>query len=243
MKIFKRVLSSIIFVPLLLVFLILTSVTFQLLNDSYLFPAFERNDVYEKVPKILAESIPNDPNIPEEERDVYAKVVGSIKPEQSKKLLDGVLVPILDFVHGRNRDIEISLFADELGFPGGGNIRWSLSESPPSDIFLKIQMLYGVWNKLLLGWVLLLLILGGLTFVGGRMVLLVGGGLAVLVGLSLRVFLFVLEKGMPAGGEPSQRLLSFLASTLLPEVVIVWLGIGVVVILIWGFFRRQKLLG
>jgi hypothetical protein len=242
MKIFKRVLSGIFFVPLILIFLVLTSLIFQVLNSSYLFSAFERNSVYEKIPTILAESIPNDPNIPEDERDDYAAVVGSIKPEQSKRLLQGFLVPVLDFVHGETDDIKISVSPSELGFSGGANIEWSLSKNPPSETLANIKLLAGVWDKLLLAWFLLILVLGGLVFLGGRMVLLIGGIFVLLVGVSLRIFLFVVAGGMPTQAEPSQRLLGFLASTLLPEIVVIWLGVGVIFILIWGVLRKVRLL-
>ncbi len=242
MRVFKKVLAGLLITPLLLFFLILTTITFQILNPSYLFPSLERNGAYEKILRLLAESLPNDPNIPKEEREAYAKIVGSIKTQTTKRIVEENLSQVLNFLHGKSNDIKILIPAQEIGILGTKDINWSLAKNPSVQAALKTNLFFGVWNKLLLAWLVILLVIAVLFLIGGKIIIFIEGVIVILFSVLAKIYLFILATTLPSHGEPSQRLLSFLASTLLAEITTVWLVIGVILIIIWIFLKKKNLL-
>jgi len=238
MKIVGRILIGILFFLLFLVFVILTTAYFELLNASFVLSSFERNHAYEKVPVALANSLPNDPNLSEEERMGYADIAESIPPHVVKLAIETNLVPILDYVHGKSKDVIIVLPAKELKLPGvGEDIRLSLVNTNSPETEKRAEIVYGIGNKILLAWAGVFLLLFGLLFLYGRLlvpkkllggsaVLFVSGGVVLIVSLVGKFFFIQMARDLAKGPEPSQALLSILASSLLPDIATTWLLMG-----------------
>lgn len=239
MRNFEKSAIGLIFSALFFVSLILGTLYFQILNSSYLFSVFEKHKVYEKLPYLLATSIPNDPNLNFEERFVYSAVLSNIPPSLFKEIIEGNLSQALDFVHGQRENIEILLPTKQLGL-GPADVRWSISENANPVLQERLKFVHGIATKILVLLTLALLGLVGLFLLYGKVanskykiggyVLLLANGIALLLSsLIVKFFLIQMARDLPNQPEPAQKLLGLLAGSLFSEIIFSWIIIGILV--------------
>ncbi|MDO8583543.1 MAG: hypothetical protein Q7R51_03350, partial [bacterium] len=227
-------------VPLFLTFILLTTLRFEILNKSFLFGTLERNNVYTKLPMLLASSFPNDPNLPKEDRIEYAEFAKNISPQVVKPLIEDNLAQAIDFINGESKDINLSFALNGVGFENSTGIRWSLSELPDKNLQQSIKMVNGAGNILIIAWTLVLTILVGLFFIEGKTILLIGGIYITAISLVIKLGLLTIGKELDEALEPSQKLLGLLTTSLFPEITTTWLLIGIMLILIWIFMKLRR---
>jgi len=237
-KRFGKIAAGVFFVVFFLLFLITGTLRFELLNSSFVFSSLERNGIYEKLPSELGRSLVNDPNLQEEEKEGYTKIISAIPPAKFKKLFETNISGVFDYLNGGADDITLSLSPSDLGIPFGGDINWSLSKTPPQEFRERVKVVYGIGN-ILLGVLVVLIVLLFLLFrVAGRAVLLITGILAVVLGGVGRLFLWVVSSNTPVNAEPSQVLLRLLSISILPDIAISWLFLGAVFIGVWVYLKK-----
>lgn len=174
MRTFKKVVSVFFFTLIFLLALIVGTLRFEVLNSSFVFSSFERNGVYEKLPSAFAKALPNDPNLSREEGAQFGQSMSAINPAAAKVVIEKNFSNVLDFLNGKAQDINISISPAELGIPEGATLSWSTNDASQerSGIFL---IFYGIGNKLLIAFAVLLIILGFLYKLAGRAGLLTAG--------------------------------------------------------------------
>ncbi len=251
MRILGKALTASLFTFLIIIFVILGTLRFGLLNKSFLFSSLDRNGVYEKLPKALAQSLPNDPNIKnEDERREFAKIANSVSPHLAKRIIETNFAPFLDFINGESKDIKILIPAKELGIEGAGDISWSLSQMENGESSSRFSGAYGLSSKILIAWFLILLILVGLFFLygrlmippallGGKTLLLTSGIFVIFIGIVGRFFSWLLETKMPIV-EPAQALLKLLSLSLFPEIAISWIIFGAILLILFLICRSFR---
>lgn len=243
MRLLGKISIGIIFTLLFLFFNLLGTIRFELLNSTFLFGSFQRNNVYATLPQVLAQSLPNDPNVPKAERGDYANIAKSIKPDTVKKIIETNFLQVLNYINGESDDIKISVSPKEIGIPGGASITWSLSQMQSKESGSKLDIAKGIGNKILLSWSVVLSLLIGLFFLfgrltkpksllGGKTLLVIEGVIIIVIGIAARLFSLVMEKSMPQTLEPSQALIKLLASSLFPDIAVTWVICGVLVIIL-----------
>lgn len=202
-------------VPLFLTFIILATLRFEVLNKSYLFGVFEKHKIYEKLPVVLADSLP-----PE-----YAEFAKNISPQVIKPLIEDNLTQIIDFINGDSKDIVLSFALNGVGFENSTGISWSPPES--------IKSVNGAGNIMIIALVIILAILAGLFFLEGKVILLIGGIYITAISVIIKLGLLVIGNELTKGPDPSQKLLGLLAASLFPEITTTWLILGILLILLW----------
>lgn len=239
MKNFEKSAIGLAFSALFFVSLILGTLYFQILNSSYLFSVFEKHKVYERLPRLLADSIPNDPNLSFEEKIGYSTILANIPPSLFENIIETNLIGALDYVHGREDDIQISLPTKQLGL-GPTDVSWSLSEDASPSVQERLKIVHGIAAKILVLLTLALLGLAALFLFYGRLnepkkiiegyVLLLANGIALLLTSSIfKFFLTHMARDLPEKPEPAQKLLGLLAGSLFSEIVLTWIIVGIIV--------------
>lgn len=208
---------------LFIVLILLVTIRFELLNKSFLFGSFEKHNVYAQLPALLANSLPNDPNLSKEEARGLAEFAGNISPQVIKPLIEDNLTQAINYLNGDSQDIIFSLSLPGVGFENTSSIRWALSEIPDKNLQEKIKMLNGIGNTIIFAMVIILAILVGLFFLSGRKILLTGGALIITISLISKLFLMIIGKELINGREPSQKLLGLLSSSLIFDITTTWL--------------------
>lgn len=242
MKTALRVLIGSLSASLFVSFILLATIRFEILNKSFLFSVFEKHKVYEQLPKLLASSFPNDPNLSKEEGMDYADFVKNISPQVLKPLVENNFGQVIDFLNGESKDIIISISLSGVGFQDSSGIRWSLSELPDKNLQERIRALNGIGNTLIIATVVILVILIGIFFVYGKSILLSGGLYILALGTIGKLFIMVVGKELLNGKEPSQKLLGLLSTSLFPDITTTWLIVGGLLILLWLGMKVKKLL-
>ncbi|MDP2638512.1 MAG: hypothetical protein Q8P26_05635 [Candidatus Levybacteria bacterium] len=252
MNIIEKAFFGIIFIFFISILVIISTLKFEILNKSFLFGSFERHNIYSQLPNLLASSLPNDPNIPEDEKISYTDFAKNISPQIIKPLIEDNLKQIIDFANGQSKNIVISIAISGVGFRDTSGIYWSLSELPDKNLQKNIQSMNGLGNVLIFTFGITLLILTGLFFLygkmftpkdplGGRIMLLVSGIFIAAISVFIKIILMIIGKELLNGAEPSQKLLGLLATSLFPEMTTTWLVVGIVLILLWtGLYIKNK---
>lgn len=233
MRIFVGSLSSLLFITLIL----LTTIRFEILNKSFLFGSFEKHNVYAQLPALLADSLPNDPNLSEEEGRELAEFVKNISPQVIKPLIDDNLTQAIDYLNGDSKDIVFSFSLQGIGFENASGIRWSLAQISDKNLREKITALNGIGNILIIAIFIILTILVGLFFLSGRGILLSGGAYIVTTSLISKFSLMTIGKELMNGQEISQKILGLLSASLFPDITNTWLLMGTLLILLWIILR------
>lgn len=228
-RIFVGSISTSLFIALIL----LTTIRFEILNKSFLFGSFEKHNVYAKLPFLLADSIPNDPNLSKEEKIGYAEFVRNISPQIAKPLIEDNLTQVIDFLNGQSKDIIISFSLNGIGFENTSGIRWSLAEIPDKNLQEKIRESNGIGNLLIIAGLIVLAILTSLFFLSGKAILLSGGVYIIIISLISKYLLMTIGKELMNGRELSQKLLGLLSASLFSDITTTWLVMGVMLILLW----------
>lgn len=225
------------FTVFLIIFLLLTTVYFQLLNSSFLFATFDKFEIYQKIPQLLAQSLPNDPNLSEEEQREYAKIAGQISPDLVKQAIEPNLLTMLNYLHGKRDDLVI-IFPALI--PEMGEIKWTPEQSPAATA-QSIAKFHGAANKVLMLWFVVLAILIGIFWINKKpATLLTSGGLIIFFSLVLLVGCWFLSHTLTDGIEPSQKLLGLLSVSLMPVIFAGWLVIGIVVLALGIAVKKIK---
>lgn len=254
MKVFEKIILGIVFSLLCILLLLLATIRFELLNSSFLFWSFQRNNVYTKLPTVLAQSLPNDPHIKRDEQGDYANIVNSINPQTTQRIIESNLQQILNYINGKSDDITIRIFAKDFAILDGSDIKWSLSQMQQHDAQTsenRFAFIQGLGNKILLVLFIIFSILIGLfllygrltnpkSLLGGKKLVLITGILTCVLGIALRIFSFIIEKSLQQKLEPSQAILKLLASSLFPDISITWIILGGVLILMAMWFEIHQ---
>lgn len=248
---------GILFSVLLSLFLILTTLYFQILNSNYIFGIFEKHGVYEKIAPSLAVSIPNDPNLSTEERFAYSVILKNTTPNMIKEIIETNLGQVLNYAHGKSDDITLSLPTKNMGI-APDDIRWSLSENPNPQVKQQLNILHGIATKILILWAIVFIFLISLYLLYGKITksnillggnrLLITNGLWILIsGLITKFSLGQMSKNLPPNPEPSQQLLALLASSVFSEIILGWIIIGAFLffsgIMLFAINKRETKLG
>lgn len=246
MKVVAQSVIVFFFVFFSIVLLLLTTIRFQILNSSFLFSNFQKHGVYQDMPQMLAESLSNDPNMEKADRASYADMAKGVKPEDIQKLIESNLTHVFDFIYGKSTDVTF-MFPVALGTAQEQDINFSLSQNPEME--KRLATFSGVGNSLTIVWVVLIFILGGLFALYGRVVgawwkarrLLAYSGFSILLlGVLAKIESITIGKELLKGKEPSQKILGLLVNSLLPDVTITWIIIGVALVIIWFILRMSK---
>lgn len=228
----------VIFTLLFLNVVIFVTLYFKLLDQTYLFKSFERNSVYQKIPGVLAKTLPNDPNLSFEEKFTISAIAPNIPSSFVKDAVEKNTLQILDFIHGRTNDIVITFPSFDKNL-AGKNTQWSLSKNAPVDFRMSVEMLHGAGSKLFAAIIFETLVLFALIIAYGRTdgrlfgsaPLFYGGGILLFLSVFLKFFIPDLAGNLSKGPEPSQAILGLVVSSLLPDIINLWLVISVFVIL------------
>lgn len=234
MERFKKIVSVFFFTLVFLLALIVGTLRLEVLNSRFVFGSFERNGVYEKLPGQFSESLLNDPNLEEEEKMGYSEIASSISPQTAKRIIEANLGNVIDFLNGKSKDINIFISAKDISILQT-DVRWSPKDAPGSN---SLVIFSGLGNKLLIAFVILLAILAFLYKLAGRTGFLSAGILAVGLGAIGRLYLFVISANTPAG-EPSQVLLLLLSSSVLADITLSWIVVGIIMVTIWLIFKTK----
>lgn len=246
MRAFARVLLGVVFSINFLVFVFLSSINFQFLNKSYLFYVFDSTNIYAQILDLAQNSLPNDPKLPLQERVAYTSIAKKFSPQILEKTIKDNLVNCLDFIWGKTDKINIFLPAKDLGL-GRVDIHWS----PNSDIYKSLKGVNGLGRTLIFAWLFALLTLIALfifvylltekrRLVGVGSLLTINGVLFILVGSILEGGMFFVVKTLPISLEPAQALLKLSFSTILPQLVLLWIVWGFIVVCVGILLRRAK---
>lgn len=240
MRVVGKIIAGFFFVLFFLLFLVVGTIRFELLNSGFLFSSLERNGVYAKLPSELSKSFPNVPSLPEEEKEAYSKIISSVSPVAFQKNLEDNFSSVFNFLNGESKDINIFLPASILGIPGTKDINWSLSKNLPKETVKSFQIAYGIGDKLLLIWMILIVALVLLFLVAKRTVLLISGIITLLLGGVGKFFSLVVSNTVPSKPEPANVLLGLLGSSILSDIFLSWLILGVIFMLVWLFLKKQN---
>ncbi|MBI4097437.1 MAG: hypothetical protein HY426_00170 [Candidatus Levybacteria bacterium] len=244
MRKIKKIIIGLIFSLVFFLFVITTSVNFQLLNSSYLFSVFERHQIYNELPKILSDSLLNDPKLSAEEKLGLSMIFKNIPPAVVQSITQQNLTQVQSFIDGKSKDIVIFIPTKSLGLAPSDQT-WSLSQNAPPQLKSQLQVLNGLKTKIIIFWILLLTALIILFFVylklasngkisGGKYLLILNGSVLAGLGITAKVLLLAIEQGPKNAREPSQAILALLASSLFSEIVYLWIIIGLILILSSG---------
>ncbi|MDZ4227869.1 MAG: hypothetical protein U1E54_01355 [Candidatus Levybacteria bacterium] len=239
-RIFIRYIST----SLLITLVLLTIIRFELLSKPFVFEALEKHNVYEQLPSLLAESLPNNLSLSEKEKIIYTEFIGNISPQIIKPLIVDNLTQILDFLNGESKDIVISFSLQGIGFENASGIRWSIPQIPDKNLQEKIMALNGIGNTLIIAipivagiLIFLFFLYGRLTIpkqlLGGKEILLSSGIYITAISLISKYSLTMAGKELLAGQEPSQKLLGLLFASLFSDIATTLLTMGLVLILLW----------
>lgn len=265
MKIAVSILLIILFVPLFLIGLLSATVKFQLISSDFWLTTFEKNNIYTRMAQKIKETAES--NLVSDGGSLKeAKVLTDlITPANVKDLVSNNLINLFGFMNGKTGTLNVYVPIGK--FPKGllpASVAGK-SEVIPIDSLLsefnvkgigeaQIQALgqSGLWIGrifvvdlvLIVGILFLLYLLTGpgkrFWNIGQGLLL---SGFLVLGGFG---FLVVVRGSMltdwTKGSEPSQLILSTFLPYLLKDVLIVWLGVGVflVIVGISLFFVKKR---
>lgn len=218
---------------LFVVLVLLITIRFKVLNKSFLFNAFEKHNVYAKLPSLIADSLQNTSNLSEEEKAGYAEFIKNIPPKNIKPLAENNLTQIIDFLNGQSKDVAISFTLPGVGFENASGINWKLSQMPDKNLQKKLMMLGETDNAIIIAGIAVLTVLAGLIILFGRKIMLIDGIFVVTVGL-LSKFIFIIIGGeLINGQELIQKMLGLLFASLSPGITNTWIAAGGIMILLW----------
>lgn len=237
MKFLAKLLIRLLFSFVFTVGLLTSTLNFQVLQKTFLFQTFEEHHLYEELPIVLSQSIPNDPNLSEEEKIGFTLILKEVSPELVKQVIEENLSQVLDFIHGKSLDLVFNFPLQELGIQGMEDSEWSLKKDATPELQQKTQMLHGsskiilymLWGSAFL--LLILTLLYGLlakpkVLTGLASLFLPIGVSTVLLGWGGQIFIQQTPHMVSTDREPAEKLVDLLFSSLLPEIFSLWLVIG-----------------
>lgn len=224
MKVFLRIVLSLFFIPVFLIFLLLTSLKFQLLNYNFVISSFEKNKIYDNV-----QSFQQSVLLEQEKKGSKAELDIEITPAMAKEFLEKNLKSILGFINGESGQIMIFI-------PNIGETELTkLAPNFPKEMLDNIQKWAGF---VMPAWVITLGLILGIIFVLFKLgwkkdkfsegFFICISLVLVILGLLVRFFLIQMGRDLvkPGISEPSQVLIGMMANSLLPEIVNLWIIIA-----------------
>lgn len=218
MKIVLRIFLSIFFVPLFALFLILTTLKFQVLNYTFIIESFQSNKVYDKLQGFLkAVSV-------ESKGETHI----DLTPVLAQQIVEANLKEILSFANGQSKDILLSIPEQEKI-----SVSKLMDNRVPKTYFEHGQRA-GEYS--LYAWIVCLILLIGLIYTLFRLgkkdkwtelFFIVIFLIFIILGLLARFFLMHMATDLVKGVEPAQHLLAILASSIFPEIINTWIFITV----------------
>jgi hypothetical protein len=241
MAILGKFFAGLIFSLLFIGFNVFTVLNFQLLNGHYLFNAFERHNLYEELPQLLAQSIPNDPKLSEEEKEGYIQILSSLPPDTVEKIIEDNISSALGFIHGSDNNLTLSLPANDIGI-ATENITWQ----PNSEVREIIEVFSGIGTIFLIIWMGLLVLLVLIFYIYKKLpqsrvdkLLIINGSVIFLAGILLEIFFFFVVRTFPQNFEPAQALIRSLFSSIFPEIAMLWMLFGLITVFISLLLKRK----
>lgn len=238
MRSFLRFIVGILLNSLLLLFLVVTTLKFQLLNESFLLNAFEKHDVYSKMSLVIAA-------ISQEEGLSQPGMVGadpssiaqSIPPETTRQLVENGVRGALAYINGES--LTISLYdsggATQQFSPVGGGAGSGLSVPQLAGIG---KHLFPLW--VVLGVLVIVLVVGHyfLAAVGKRkgtgILLFFNGVYIVVISVGFWAYASGIGQAPTNTSEPSQLLLKIFAPVIASELIPLWIMYAVILMSVGG---------
>lgn len=253
MQTFGKLITGMLFTNSFFSFILISTVYFQILNSNYLFYVFEKHQVYEKIPSLLTESLPNDPNLSTQEKLGYSQLAQNIPPSIVENIIRKNLLQILSYIHGRSEDIIISFPTKSLGL-APTDTAWSLTKNAPVELSTQLHQIHGLGEKLRMAWIVSIILLVTMFLTYGKVtkskwlisgkILISSGSVLLILSLILKFFLIQLSVNLANAPEPSQKILGLFAESLFSEIVFGWMIIGSIVAIVGSviFVVNKKLL-
>lgn len=249
LKLITIILLNVLFISFFLIFTLLTSIKFHLLNYSQVTSSFAKNNVYEKIPGFLDSALKEKENeLGKEEKEAYGAIAKTITPEVAKRTLETNLKEIYNFLDGKTDDIQLYLPLKETGldqFIKLKNERISINGLFRQNSQLnQAEKLKGVTKLILLGWFVVLGLILFQLFLSYKLAknkgvgipLIICGVLLTIISILAKFFLYQMSRDLTSSIEPSQRLIAMLASSILPEIAFTWTIAGVSIAVIGTLF-------
>lgn len=260
MKTFLKILLTILFIPVFLVFLVLLSFKFQLLNSNFWTTTFEKNNVYQNLENIIPKVMDSQAKTDGGELDIDTKVLTSILNKENLKIFFEKNIKFtLDYLNGAGSEWVIFIPREVLPKNLLPNFLMESDEIPAKTLLSffsrgrgdpfeipyqvpltgrSVLLLLSVWIIILISLSLLLhrlRILNVSLFASGFTALLLSGAVIL--------FSKVIEVEWFKEGEPSQLILGTIGPPIARGVVEVWLIIGATAIIssfVLGYLQKNR---
>lgn len=242
MKNAGKIIIGILFFLFSVIFLLLSSLYFQLLNPAFVFSTFESDGFYQELPQKLLESLPNDPELSQEERQDYGDIAKDISPELVQNVIETNFTTITAFIKGTTSELIIIIPPLNSDIK---KIEWSLKDAPQAQGITKFQ---GSGKYILATLVIDLLLLTGLFFLykkinskkGATSLFIITGIIIAIVSIILTLITKGLSYELLKGIEPSQKILGLLASSLFPKITLTWSIVGIILLIIGILVKKVR---
>jgi hypothetical protein len=236
----------------------MTSIKFQLLNESFVLGSFRNHNVYEKIPGFLESALEEQSeDLDEEELEGYSGIAKQFTPVVAQEIVETNIKEILSFMTGKSDEIIVFFPARKLGIQLDKDMgdRIPLTTIAPNFPKKHLEYMSNVGKWVTIGWVMaitlcavLLLLhyqLGRKKKTKATAILLMFSSLTIIIfGLIAHFFFIQITHDLAESKEPSQRIISILSSSSLPDMINTWMVISVVFlssgICLLALFRFQK---
>ena len=243
MKLFAKILLTILFIPVFLALLVLISIRFQLLNSDFWIETYDKNDTYQKLETAI-------PKIIKRQGDGGVEGIASLLTKENLKItFEKNIKYTLDYVSGKSSSWTIFIPKDRL--PKGLLPNFLLdSDEIPVETLISFfsrgregagAMVVPPWVPLIgkFTWIALaawgtVAVLFGLVLFRLKPVsaaLITSGAVMLILGGAATLFRLVIETEWAKEGEPSQLLLGTLGVPILAGMVKLWLVIAAFTVL------------
>ena len=240
----RKVFLGFVFIFLSILLFLLLTIRFAFLNPSFIFWSFDRHGVYQEIPEFLQISLRQESlHLDAEEKEAYEQIAKKVTPELAQKTTEENTRQILNFLDGQSEKIKIYLPLGQLGIETT-DFYWSTDNLQSPQIQGYLDALHGKIDWLVIACLILAVILVGLfLYLKSSHLVFLLGLITFLFGLLVRIILLVLEKTLPQGTEPSAKLLSLLAGSILADAVLAWLIACGLIFLLGIIWRVRRALG
>lgn len=148
MKGFLRFLVGFFFALLFSVFILLTSLKFQLLSYEFLTQTLEKDGLYTKISSVLDEEITKKQSqLGAEEEQVYRELAKRLNPQLAREIFETNIKEWLTFINGEKKELTLYFPLQKLGVSsetGLQNDRIPISQFLRGDAAKYIQMIHGI---------------------------------------------------------------------------------------------------
>jgi hypothetical protein len=235
-KIFSIFFSVLLFV--ILIFIV--TIKFELLNKYYLFGAFEKHNIYAKLPELVVDSLAKDPRFSQKEKTEYREFANNLSPQIVKPIVENNLIQVINFMNGKSKSITISFSLNGIGFENSSGLYWSSSQVADKNLQKQIEAINGTGNLLNFAGIIVLIFLINLFFLSGKIIFLSGGIGIIVASLISKILISVFGKELINRPEILQKLLGLLSVSLFSDITTTWLVAGGILIILWLALHVHK---